>query len=132
MAYEEAPYNIVQSTEGYEIRHYKDRLVVEVINKDNDSGFRKLFRYFLGKIIRMRRLNDSSSNTGKTDEGYYMQFYLPSKFTKENAPLPNNPEIKISTIEEGYFAEPVFWIYDNTFFKHRDILNQRLLEDKAT
>ena len=30
MAYEEAPYNVVHSTETYEIRHYKDRLIVEV------------------------------------------------------------------------------------------------------
>ena len=134
MAYEEAPYNIVQSTEGYEIRHYKDRLVVEVINKDNDSGFRKLFRYISGQNNKDEEIKMTVPVTqGKTDEGYYMQFYLPSKFTKENAPLPNNPEIKISTIEEGYFAVIQYSgrASDNNFFKHRDILNQRLLEDKV-
>ena len=40
MAYEEAPYNVVYSTDTYEIRHYKDRLVVEVVNKNDDNSFR--------------------------------------------------------------------------------------------
>ena len=68
---------------------------------------------------------------GEKDEGYYMQFYLPSKFTKDNAPLPNNPDIKISTIKEGYFAVIQYSgrASDKNFFKHRDILNQKLIED---
>ena len=49
MAYEEAPYNLVHSTDTYEIRHYKDRLVVEVVNKNDDNSFRKLFRYISGQ-----------------------------------------------------------------------------------
>ena len=68
---------------------------------------------------------------GEKDEGYYMQFYLPSKFTKDNAPLPNNPDIKISTIKEGHFAVIQYSgrASDNNFLKHRDILNLKLIED---
>ena len=33
-----------------------------------------------------------------------MQFYLPSKFNKSNAPKPSNPDIKVLTIEGGYYA----------------------------
>ena len=33
-----------------------------------------------------------------------MQFYLPSKFNKDNVPKPSNPEIKILNIEGGYYA----------------------------
>ena len=102
MAYEEAPYNVVHSTDTYEIRHYKDRLVVEVVNKNDDNSFRKLFRYISGQNNKSEEIKMTVPVTqGEKDEGYYMQFYLPSKFTKDNAPLPNNPDIKISTIKEG-------------------------------
>ena len=33
-----------------------------------------------------------------------MQFYLPSRFNKDNAPKPVNSEVKILTIEGGYYA----------------------------
>ena len=132
MAYEEAPYNVVHSTDTYEIRHYKDRLVVEVVNKNDDNSFRKLFRYISGQNNKSEEIKMTVPVTqGEKDEGYYMQFYLPSKFTKDNAPLPNNPDIKISTIKEGYFAVIQYSgrASDKNFFKHRDILNQKLLED---
>ena len=132
MAYEEATYNVVHSTDTYEIRYYKDRLVVEVINKNDDNSFRKLFKYISGQNNKSEEIKMTVPVTqGEKDEGYYMQFYLPSKFTKDNAPLPNNPDIKISTIEEGHFAVIQYSgrASDSNFFKHRDILNQKLIED---
>ena len=48
MAYEEAPYNVVHKTDIYEIRHYSDRLVVQVIDRGEDNSFRKLFNYISG------------------------------------------------------------------------------------
>ena len=45
MANEESPYKVVNKNEIYEIRHYSDRLVVQVMNKNDNNGFRKLFNY---------------------------------------------------------------------------------------
>lgn len=132
MAYEEADYNVVYKTEIYEIRNYKDRLVVEVVSKNDDNSFRKLFRYISGQNNKSEEIKMTVPVTqGEKDEGYYMQFYLPSKFNKDNAPLPNDPDIKISTIKEGHFAVIQYSgrASENNFFKHRDILNQKLLED---
>ena len=132
MAYEEADYNVVYKTEIYEIRNYKDRLVVEVVSKNDDNSFRKLFRYISGQNNKSEEIKMTVPVTqGEKDEGYYMQFYLPSKFTKDNTPIPNNPDIKISTIKEGYFAVIQYSgrASDKNFFKHRDILNQKLIED---
>ena len=90
MAYEEAPYNVVHSTETYEIRHYKDRLVVEVVNKNNDNSFRKLFKYISGQNNKSEEIKMTVPVTqGEKDEGYYMQFYLPSKFTKDKRKITN-------------------------------------------
>ena len=33
-----------------------------------------------------------------------MQFYLPSKFSIDNAPIPTNKRVKLVTIEGGYYA----------------------------
>ena len=62
-----------------------------------------------------------------------MQFYLPSKFNKSNTPLPNNPDLRISTIEEGFFAVIRYSgrASDKNFFKHREILNKKLLDDNV-
>ena len=43
MAYEEAPYDVVHESEIYEIRYYQDRLVVEVVSRNEDNSFRKLY-----------------------------------------------------------------------------------------
>ena len=71
MAYEEAPYNLVHSTDTYEIRHYKDRLVVEVVNKNDDNSFRKLFRYISGQ-------------NNKSEEIIYADWYLITSCIKFN------------------------------------------------
>ena len=132
MAYEEADYSVVYKSEIYEIRNYKDRLVVEVVSKNDDNSFRKLFNYISGQNNKSEEIKMTVPVTqGKKNNAYYMQFYLPSKYTKENAPLPSNPDIKISTIKEGYFAVIKYSgrASDNNFLKHRDILNRRLLDD---
>ena len=48
MANEEASYKVVHKNENYEIRYYSDRLVVQVMNKNDNNGFRKLFNYISG------------------------------------------------------------------------------------
>ena len=68
------------------------------------------------------------------DGKMYMQFYLPSKFNKETTPLPNNPDLEITTISKGYFAVLKFSgrSSDKNFEKHNEILRQKLLEDKIS
>ena len=61
-----------------------------------------------------------------------MQFYLPSKFNKDNAPKPSNSEIKILTIEGGYYAVIKYSgrSSDNNFLKNKEILEEELKKDK--
>ena len=61
-----------------------------------------------------------------------MQFYLPSKFNKDNAPKPSNSDIKILTIEGGYYAVIKYSgrSSDNNFLKNKDILENQLKKDK--
>ena len=60
-----------------------------------------------------------------------MQFYLPSKFNKDNAPKPVDSEVKILTIEGGYYAviEYSGRSSDKNFLKNKDILEKALKQD---
>jgi len=63
-----------------------------------------------------------------------MQFYLPSKFNKDNAPKPSNSDIKILTIEGGYYAVIKYSgrSSDKNFLKNKDILKKQLKQDNIT
>ena len=62
------------------------------------------------------------------------QFYLPLKYNKDNAPKPSNSDIKILTIEGGYFAviEYSGRSSDKNFLKNKDILEKLLKQDNIT
>ena len=104
MAYEEANYETISKNENYEIRKYFDRLVIETDSTEG-NGFRKLFNYISGNNEEKKEIKMTVPVTQENKDGNMkMQFYLPSKFNKENAPKPLNPEIKVLNIEGGYYA----------------------------
>ena len=132
MANEEAPFKIVHKNEIYEVRYYSDRLVVQVMNKNNNNSFRKLFNYISGANKDSKKISMTIPVTQTKDNNEtYMQFYLPSKFTKETIPSPTNPEVKISTIKEGFFAVIRYSgrASESNFDKHSKILENKLKED---
>ena len=60
-----------------------------------------------------------------------MQFYLPSRFNKDNIPSPSNPDIKILNIKGGYYAVITYSgrASDKNFIKHKNILENELKKD---
>ena len=104
MAYEETNYEIVKENKIYEIRKYPNRLVIET-SSIQGNGFRKLFNYISGNNKENEEIKMTVPVTQENKNGNMtMQFYLPSKFDKDNAPKPTNSEVKILTIEGGYYA----------------------------
>ena len=133
MANEEAPYDIVHKTDIYEIRHYSDRLVAQVINKGDNNAFRKLFNYISGANNNSEKIKMTVPVTQPIEDNeLFMQFYLPSKYNKETTPIPTNSDIEITTIKEGYFAVIKYSgrSSDKNFVNHSKILKEKLLEDK--
>ena len=89
MANEEAQYDIAHKTDIYEIRHYSDRLVAQVINKGDNNTFRKLFNYISGANNNSEKIKMTVPVTQATeDDELFMQFYLPSKYNKKTTPIP--------------------------------------------
>ena len=135
MASREAPYKVVHENDIYEVRHYSDRLVIEVIQVNDNRSFRQLFNYIAGENSNTEKIEMTTPVTQtKKDNKSFMQFFLPPRFSKENVPTPNNPNIKIDTIEEGYFAVIKYSgrLTEKNFEKHVKILKQKLFEDKVS
>jgi len=131
MAYEEANYEVVKENQKYEIRKYSDRLVIET-NSIKGNGFRKLFNYISGNNEKNQEIKMTVPVTQEIKNGNMtMQFYLPSKFNKDNAPKPSNSEIKVLTIEGGYYAAIKYSgrSSDKNFLKNKDILEKELKQD---
>ena len=134
MAYEEANYEVVKENKEYEIRKYSDRLVIET-NSIEGNGFRKLFNYISGNNEKNQEIKMTVPVTQEIKNGNMtMQFYLPLKFNKDNAPKPSNSDIKILTIEGGYYAviEYSGRSSDKNFLKNKDTLEKLLKQDNIT
>ena len=131
MAYEEANYEVIKENKEYEIRKYSDRLVIET-NSIKGNGFRKLFDYISGNNEESKEIKMTIPVTQEFKNGNMtMQFYLPLKFNKDNAPKPSNSDIEILTIEGGYYAVIKYSgrSSDKNFLKNKDILEKQLIQD---
>ena len=129
MAYEEANYETIKTNEVYEIRKYSDRLAIETVTSKQDSGFRRLFNYISGNNETNEEIKMTAPVTQIEKEGNItMQFYLPSKFKKDNVPSPSNSDVKILNIKGGYYAVIRYsgMNSDKNFIKHKDILENEL------
>ena len=134
MAYEETNYEIVKENKIYEIRKYPNRLVIETSSIEG-NGFRKLFNYISGNNKDNEEIKMTVPVTQEIKNGNMtMQFYLPSKFDKDNAPKPTNSEVKILTIEGGYYAVIKYSgrSSDKNFLKNKNILEKQLKQDNIT
>ena len=132
MAYEEANYEVVKKNEVYEIRKYSDRLAIETDISNQGSSFRKLFNYISGNNEDNEEIKMTTPVTQVEKKGNMtMQFYLPSKFNKENTPSPSNPDVKILNIKGGYYAVIIYSgrTSDKNFIKYKSILENELKKD---
>ena len=129
MAVEEVEYETIKENQVYEIRKYSDRLAIETLSTNQNSGFRKLFNYISGNNQKNEEIKMTAPVTQVKKNGKMtMQFYLPSKFDKENAPIPSSPDVKVLNIKGGYYAVIKYSgrASDSNFIKHKDILEEEL------
>ena len=135
MAIEESKYNVVKSNEIYEIRKYSDRLAVQVVNTNQNNSFRKLFNYISGNNETNEEIKMTTPVTQMENKGNMtMQFYLPSKFNKDNAPNPSRSDVEVVNIEGGYYAVIRYSgrASDKNFIKHKEILENELKKDNIS
>ena len=144
MALEEPKFQILKSNNNYEIREYSDRLAVEVTYSNQDSGFRYLFNYISGENTTSEKVSMTVPVTqsvkidmtapvtqSKKDGKLVMQFYLPSKFTLNNAPKPTNSRVSLVVLEGGIYAVIQYSgrVTDKNFQTHYKELKEYLTKD---
>ena len=135
MANEEAKYDVVKSNEIYEIRKYSDRLAVQALNTNQNNSFRKLFNYISGDNETNEKIKMTIPVTQMEKKGNMtMQFYLPSKFNKDNIPNPSRSDVEIVNVEGGYYAVIRYSgrASDKNFIKHKEILENELKKDNIS
>ncbi|MDB4119057.1 heme-binding protein [Candidatus Pelagibacter sp.] len=135
MANEEAKYDIVKSNDTYEIRKYSDRLAVQVASISGNNGFRKLFNYISGNNEKNQKIKMTVPVTVMEKSGNMtMQFYLPSKFDKNNIPNPTGSDVEVINVEGGYYAVISYSgrASENNFIKHKNILEDELFKDNIS
>ena len=128
-------YDIIKSTDVYEIRKYSDRLAVEVVSTTGDNSFRKLFNYISGNNEKNLEIKMTIPVTQTEKSGNMtMQFYLPSKFSKNNVPEPTNTDVEVINIEGGYYAVIRYSgrASEENFIKHKNILEDQLIKDNIS
>lgn len=118
---EQPPYEIVKSSDGVELRHYKTHIVAEVrvkagsMNEASSRGFRPLAGYIFGnnkgsgQIAMTAPVTTQAPSTqiamtapvttSQNDDGVYtVRFSMPSKWTMDTLPVPNDDNVKIIQI----------------------------------
>jgi roadblock/LC7 domain-containing protein len=108
---EEQKYTLVRKYKDFEIRYYPSAILA-TINSDaktyrdlSGPGFRKLAGYIFGG-------NESNAKISMTapvqmdinDSVSTMSFVMPSSYTKENLPKPNDPNVRIMKTADEYVA----------------------------
>ena len=133
MATEEAAYRVLEQDGQFEIREYAEHIIAETLVEESfeDAGstaFNRLFRYISGdnqsssKIAMTAPVSQRSPGEKipmtapvrqrKSDGAWAVSFVMPSSYSIDTLPLPNDPEIKIRTVP-GHIAGAVrysgFW-----------------------
>ena len=144
MSYEEPNFTIIKKTDVYEIRRYEIRTVAEVIYGEEDSGFRILFDYISGSnkntqevqmtvpVTQSKEIDITAPVTQSASNGrMVMRFFLPSQYSKQNAPEPTDNWVRLVDLPEEHFAVISYsgFASENNFIKHQQKLQGAMKRD---
>ena len=110
---EKAQYDIVKTISDIQIRKYPKMLLAVIDGYEGDSGFGLLFNYISGSNTTQQKIpmtapvitSEKISMTAPViTKDKYMAFVLPSFYTKETVPIPNNADVKIQVQKAKTFA----------------------------
>jgi SOUL heme-binding protein len=124
-AIEEPKYTVVREYDGFEIREYAPYLVAEVTvpgpaEEAGNQGFRILAAYIFGKNRGERKISMTAPvaqapaptkiemtapvTQAAANDGYVVQFSMPSEYTLETLPEPLDPQVKLKEVSGGRVA----------------------------
>ena len=108
---EEQKHSLIRKYKDFEIRFYPSATFA-TINSDaktykdlSGPGFRKLAGYIFGGNEAEKKISMTSPvHMDINDSVSTMSFVMPSAYTKENLPKPNDPDVQIKNTVDEYVA----------------------------
>ncbi len=146
MATEEAPYKVLQRDDIFELREYAPHILAETIVDGDLEGagskaFRRLFRYISGdnrtrdKISMTAPVSQESKGEKiamtapvgqeKTNGKWAVSFMMPTSYTMETLPLPDDPNISLRQVPARTVAAVR---YSGFWSEEKYLLNKKKLE----
>jgi hypothetical protein len=151
MAYEQPKYDIVQKYSGFELRRYAPYIVAETVvsgtfDEVGNEAFRILFKYISGSNLKKTEIpmtapvNQSpvvssgekiemtapvvQTPQGKNKDTYVISFVMPSKYTLETLPVPEDQRIRVRQVNARLLAART---YSGTWSEKRYKQNEAVL-----
>jgi hypothetical protein len=146
MATEEAPYTVIKTDDIFELREYASQILAEILVDGDleDAGnkaFRPLFHYISGdnksrgKIAMLAPVSqelagEKISMTApvrqeRAQEKWAVSFMMPTSYTMETLPTPDDPNIKLRQIPARRVAAVR---YSGLWSKEKFLLNKDKLD----
>lgn len=133
---EKQKYRVVRSGDGFEIRFYPSVILATVYSDARTyrelayPGFRKLAGYIFGGNSSETKISMTSPVHMDMNEAS-MSFVMPSAYTEESLPAPDDPSVRLQRTGDVYVAAIRFSGYasDKDILKYSEKLKS-LLEDK--
>ena len=108
---EEQKYSLVKKYREFEIRFYPSATVATINSNAktyrdlSGPGFQKLAGYIFGGNGANKKISMTSPvQMDINDSVSTMSFVMPSAYTKENLPKPNDPNVQIKNTSDEYVA----------------------------
>lgn len=105
--YETIPYEVLKKDHLIEIRKYDHVLLAStktVANHRLDSGFSQVFSYISGANQQQTKISMTTPVVSFVeDEKLVTGFYVPSKYSKENAPQPTSNQVYIQELKSSIY-----------------------------
>ncbi len=115
---EEQKYKVVKSEKEFEIRFYPAATLATVYSSAKSykelsgSGFRKLAGYIYGDNSTGKKISMTSPvHMNINNSQSSMSFVMPSSYTAEKLPAPDDKDVKIETFPDEYVAAIKFGGY---------------------
>jgi len=157
MAIEEPRYEVLASTDDYEVRRYDSYIIAETdVEGTYKTAGNKAFRILAGYIfgdnqaaekmamtapvgsrpaddsVKMKMTAPVTSAPGDDEaDSFTYSFVMESKYSLETLPVPNDPRVRIRVVPERTMAVHRYsgtWSEDN-YLKHERVLLDALAED---
>mgnify|MGYP001821550179 CR=1 FL=1 len=157
MAIEEPGYEVLASTDDYEVRRYDAYIIAETdVEGTYKTAGNKAFRILAGYIfgdnqasekmamtapvgsrpaddgVKMKMTAPVTSTPGNEDTGSYTySFVMEKKYSLETLPVPNDPRVRLRVVPERTVAVHRYsgtWSEDN-YLEHERLLLDALADD---